>query len=92
MEATGGYSRELAFWLLAARTGLRLVIAQPVQVHHFAEMQGQANKTDELDAILLAIRRRTDRFESSRAPRGTESFGPQVGVAALVCVHPVLQG
>jgi transposase len=54
MEATGGYSRELAFWLLAARAGMHVCIAQPVQVHHFAKMQGQANKTDALDAILLA--------------------------------------
>lgn len=54
MEATGGYSRELANWLLGERKDLRVAIAQPLKVHHFAKLRGLTNKTDRQDAILLA--------------------------------------
>lgn len=54
MEATGGYSRELANWLLGERKDLRVAIAQPLKVHHYAKLRGLTNKTDRQDAILLA--------------------------------------
>jgi transposase len=54
MEATGGYGKEMAKWLLALRQGLRVAIAQPTRVHHFAKGLGFQNKTDAQDAIMLA--------------------------------------
>ena len=54
MEATAAYSRELALWLKALDPGCRIAIAQPVQVHYFAKLQGRTNKTDAQDAMLLA--------------------------------------
>lgn len=63
MEATGGYSQQLAQWLLRAQADLHVAIAQPFQVRHFAQALGQRNKTDALDAVVLA------RFGSTFEPR-----------------------
>lgn len=63
MEATGGYSKQLARWLLAARSDLHVAIAQPFQVCHFTRALGQRNKTDALDAVVLA------RFGATFSPR-----------------------
>lgn len=63
MEATGGYSKDLARWLLQGRDGLHVAIAQPFQVHHFTQALGQRNKTDALDAVVLA------RFGATFTPR-----------------------
>ena len=54
MEATGGYSKELAGWLRAGEAGLHVAIAQPFRVKHFAHAIGQRDKTDALDAAMLA--------------------------------------
>lgn len=54
MEATGGYSKEMARWFLDMRKGLRVSIAQPFRVHYFAKGLGLPNKTDAQDAIMLA--------------------------------------
>jgi len=54
MEATGGYSKQLARWLLHAQADLHVAIAQPFQVRHFTQALGQRNKTDALDAVVLA--------------------------------------
>jgi transposase len=54
MEATGGYSREMAKWFLIFREGLRISIAQPFRVHYFAKGFGLGNKTDAQDAVMLA--------------------------------------
>lgn len=54
MEATGGYGKEMALWLLALRGELRVSIAQPLRVHYFAKGLGFQNKTDAQDAIMLA--------------------------------------
>lgn len=62
MEATGGYSKPLAMWLLAAAPEVQVAIANPRQVKHFALGQGVRNKTDALDARLLA------RFGATNAP------------------------
>jgi transposase len=63
MEATGGYSKQLACWLLKAQGDLHVAIAQPFQVRHFTQALGQRNKTDALDAVVLA------RFGSVFLPR-----------------------
>jgi transposase len=54
MEATGGYSKPLAKWLIEGSPGLRVSIANPLQVKHFALGQGIRNKTDGQDARMLA--------------------------------------
>ena len=54
MEATGGYSKQLACWMLNAQADLHVAIAQPFQVRHFTQALGQRNKTDALDACVLA--------------------------------------
>lgn len=63
MEATGGYSKQLACWLLNAQADLHVAIAQPFQVRHFTQALGQQNKTDALDAVVLA------RFGATFCPR-----------------------
>lgn len=63
MEATGGYSKQLATWLVRAQADLHVAIAQPFQVRHFTQALGQLNKTDALDAVVLA------RFGSVFLPR-----------------------
>jgi transposase len=52
MEATGGYERQ-ALYLLAAQ-GLCLVLANPRQVRSFAEALGLLEKTDRIDAAVIA--------------------------------------
>lgn len=52
MEASGGYER-LAFGLLWA-AGLACAIVNPRQVRHFAEAMGFLEKTDRIDARLIA--------------------------------------
>lgn len=63
MEATGGYSKQLARWLIGAQAELHVAIAQPLRVRHFTQALGQRNKTDALDAVVLA------RFGSVFLPR-----------------------
>lgn len=63
MEATGGYSKQLARWLLDMGPELHVAIANPFQVCHFTRALGQRDKTDALDAVVLA------RFGAAFAPR-----------------------
>jgi len=63
MEATGGYSKSLACWLLALQPDLPVAIAQPIRVNAFARALGERNKTDALDAVVLA------RFGTTFSPR-----------------------
>lgn len=70
MEATGGYSRELARWLLQLNADLRVSIAQPFRVHYFAKGLGVANKTDAQDAAVLA------RFGEVHQPRPLRPMTP----------------
>lgn len=63
MEATGGYSKQLACWFLKAQADLHVAIVQPFQVCHFTRALGQRNKTDALDAVVLA------RFGATFTPR-----------------------
>lgn len=70
MEATGGYSRELADWFRALREGLRISIAPPFRVHHFAKGLGLSNKTDAQDAAMLA------RFGEVHSPTAYHPLSP----------------
>jgi transposase len=63
MEATSGYGKEMANWLLALRPEARIAIVQPWRVRQYAKGFGMVNKTDALDAILLA------RFGETYNPR-----------------------
>jgi transposase len=63
MESTGGYSEELALWLLEAQPGLPVAIVNPFLVKSFGRSLALRNKTDRLDARLLA------RFGQDRQPQ-----------------------
>lgn len=52
MEATGVYWEALALWL--AEQGIRLSVVNPLQIKSFAKTRLQRNKTDDLDAELIA--------------------------------------
>lgn len=54
MEASGTYSLDLALALSGAGKGIRLSMPNPRQVRRFAESLGQRNKTDPVDARVLA--------------------------------------
>jgi transposase len=62
MESTGGYSEELAVWLLEAQPLLHIAIVNPFLVKSFGRSLALRNKTDRLDARLLA------RFGQDRQP------------------------
>lgn len=62
MESTGGYCKELAGWILAARPGMHVSIANPFMVKAFSRSLGSRNKTDRVDARVLA------RFGQERQP------------------------
>ena len=70
MEATGGYSKQLACWMLQVQPDLHVAIAQPFQVSHFSRALGQRNKTDALDAVMLA------RFGATFEPRAFHPMPP----------------
>lgn len=53
LEASGGYQRQLTAALLAA--GLPAVAVNPRQVRDFAKATGRLEKTDALDARILAL-------------------------------------
>lgn len=52
LEATGPYSQGLALWLHAQ--GHRVSLLNPRRVKQYAQSAGQRNKTDQLDAALIA--------------------------------------
>ena len=54
MESTGGYCKELAGWMLEACPGLHVAIANPYRVKCFGRSLGLRNKTDRVDARMLA--------------------------------------
>lgn len=62
MEATGAYSTELAGWLLSKRPGLQVAIINPALSKAFGKSLGIRNKTDKIDARLLA------RYGAERRP------------------------
>ena len=62
MESTGGYCKELALWLQESQPDLHVAIANPFIVKSFGRSLALRNKTDRLDARLLA------RFGQERQP------------------------
>lgn len=52
MEATGRYWEELAFYLYQA--GHKVSVVNPARIHSYAQSQLSRNKTDALDAELIA--------------------------------------
>jgi transposase len=52
LEATGAYSQALALWLHAQ--GHRVSLLNPRRVKQYARSAGQRNKTDRLDAAMIA--------------------------------------
>jgi len=54
MESTGGYCKELAGWLREACPALHVSIANPYLVACYGRSNGLRNKTDRLDARMLA--------------------------------------
>jgi len=55
MESTGGYCKELAGWILEACPGFHVAIANPYRVKAYAGSLGLRNKTDRVDARMLAM-------------------------------------
>jgi transposase len=55
MEWTGNYSRELAEWLQPLRNDWPVSLVNPSLVRSFGKSYGLRNKTDQVDARLLAL-------------------------------------
>ena len=70
MESTGRYSRELKDWLLELEQTLRVAIEDPTKTCYFAKSLGVHNKTDKLDAAILA------RYGCERKPSPALVFPP----------------
>lgn len=64
MEATGSYSLELACWILEKFPECIPSIADPKRVHAFGKSLKFRNKTDRMDALVLAL------FGAERKPAG----------------------
>jgi transposase len=67
MEATGGY--ELAIAQRVMQAGIKLYIANPNRIRHFAKGDGILAKTDKVDAFVIAeFARKSNRRLLSRRP------------------------
>jgi len=64
MEWTGGFSRELAEWLQGCVGGIPIALVNPCQVKYFGKSLNLRNKTDAVDARLLAA------YGQERRPSG----------------------
>jgi len=71
MEATGCYSQELARWLQRDLPGSRVAIVNPSLVKAFGRSLALRNKTDRLDACMLA------RYGQERAPEAWMPMAPE---------------
>lgn len=72
MEATGHYSLELVAWLLSVSPSLRIAVIRPKLIKDYASSMGLRNKTDQIDARVLACYGVERRPES--ATRQSEVF------------------
>ena len=54
MEATGRYSLELAAWIAQTREPIQPAIIDPLAASHYAKSLRMRNKTDRVDAAVLA--------------------------------------
>jgi transposase len=70
MEATGNWGLDLAAWLFAA--GVTVSIVNPRQIKAFGESELSRNKTDKLDAALIA------RFCRAHAPPAWTPPAPEM--------------
>lgn len=52
LESTSTYGEALADWLYAQ--GHEVLVLNPERTHHYARAQGQRNKTDPSDAVMIA--------------------------------------
>jgi len=52
MESTGGYERELAIFL--SKANCLVCVENPRKIKHYAKARGCANKTDRVDAFVIA--------------------------------------
>jgi transposase len=55
MESTAGYCKELAGWILTQAPDLHVAIANPFRVKSYGRSLGLRNKTDRVDARMLAL-------------------------------------
>ncbi len=79
MEATGGYCKELGGWLLEACPSLHVAIANPFRVKSYGRSLGLRNKTDRVDARMLA------KFGQERQPGAWAPLSPsQEALRALI--------
>jgi len=70
MESTGGYCKELAAWILEAQPVLHVAIANPFRVKSYGRSLGLRNKTDRVDARMLA------KFGQERQPGAWAPLSP----------------
>jgi transposase len=70
MEATGTFWEELALHLHTA--GHAVSVVNPAQIRHYARSQLRRNKTDQLDADLIAL------YCQRESPRGWSPPAPQI--------------
>jgi transposase len=70
METTAGYCKELAGWILEACPGFHIAIANPYRVKAYANSLGLRNKTDRVDARMLAM------FGQERQPGAWAPLSP----------------
>jgi transposase len=54
MESTGGYCKQLAGWILQIHPDFHVAIANPFMVKSYGRSLGLRNKTDRVDARMLA--------------------------------------
>jgi transposase len=72
MEATGRYSVEAISWLLEADAAIAPACVNPSLAKHFGQSLGLRNKTDQIDARMLA------RMGAERSPTPYESPSPVI--------------
>jgi transposase len=71
MEATGSYSLELTLWMIALRPSLEPAIINPKTARSYAESLSVRNKSDRMDARVLA------RYGAERRPSPYEPPTPE---------------
>lgn len=85
MEATGRYWEELAFYL--HEQGHKVSVVNPARIHHYAKSQLARNKTDKLDAEIIA------RFCQREEPAAWSPPRPEVRELQALTRHlQVLEG
>lgn len=81
MEATSSYSLEVAAWLRERDENIHISIITPKRARRYADMIGMSNKTDDIDARVIAC------FGAERHPAPLEK--PDASMALL---RPLTRG